>query len=1006
MDAPSLPVDALRRRKSLADPEALAALGDAATRPGVAGAALDVQALEIAGEIRRRSAGRIGIETFLAEFGLSTAEGVALMCLAEALLRIPDPATVDLLIRDKLGSAEWLRHVDEDHPLAINASAWALALTGRVSAWASDGGDSVEAELRRVFGRLGGPVLRVAVERAMALMGSQFVAGRTIAEALARAARHHGEWPRSFDMLGEAARTAADARRYAESYAEAIAAVGRAASFAETERNSSVSIKLSALHPRYEPAKRERVMAELLPVALRLCLQARRANIQITLDAEEADRLALSLEIFRALAAAPETAGWNGLGLAVQAYQKRAPLVVDWLIALARGLGRRIPVRLVKGAYWDSEIKWAQVKGLADYPVYRRKAATDLSYRACAARLLGAGGVIYGQFATHNPRTAAEVLALAGARRDFEFQKLHGMGDSLFEILGERRQGLAVRVYAPVGEHRDLLPYLVRRLLENGANTSFVHQVADPSIPLAAIVRDPRDALMAEGRDIPSPGALYPDRRNAAGTDLEDETTLAAIATAIAAAPPRPRVADTPVEAIDALVETAARAAKAWSDGGVEARAAALERAADALEADRDALLALLAREGGKTIADGVSEIREAVDFCRYYAQRARADFSAETVLPGPTGESNVLRLAGRGVFVCISPWNFPLAIFVGQVAAALAAGNAVIAKPAEQTPTVAARAVALLHQAGVPQEVLALAAGPGESVGRRLVEHPRIAGVAFTGSTETAWRINRALAAKDGPIVPLIAETGGINAMLVDSSALAEQVVADVVVSAFQSAGQRCSALRILYLQEEIVERTLAMLAGAMAELRIGDPADPATDVGPVIDQDAAEALRAAVAASRERGRVVGETPLPDALAASPGRYVAPIAIEVAREDAPRREIFGPVLHVVRYAKRDFDAVLDDIAATGFCLTLGVHSRIDATVKRVAARGLAGNFYVNRSMIGAVVGVQPFGGHGLSGTGPKAGGPHYLARFAREIVVSTNTAAVGGNVQLLAAKE
>jgi RHH-type proline utilization regulon transcriptional repressor/proline dehydrogenase/delta 1-pyrroline-5-carboxylate dehydrogenase len=984
----------------------------AARLPDAMAQQVDRDAMALAEQLRAAGTKGHGVETFLAEFELSTSEGVALMCLAEALLRIPDAATIDALIGDKLGTADWDKHLGQADSVLVNASAWGLALTGRFVEWSGRNDGGAGDLLRRVVGRMGAPVVRRAIEAGMRIMGQQFVMGETIAAALARAAKAGPGYRHSYDMLGEAARTADDAERYFDSYAAAIAAIAGRCAGKDPHRNPGISIKISALHPRYEPAKRARATGELLPRLVALAEMAAAAGINFTIDAEEADRLVLSLELFESLARDRRLAGWDGLGLAVQAYQKRAVATVDWLAGLGQDAKRRLMVRLVKGAYWDSEIKWAQERGLADYPVYVRKPATDLSYRACAMRMFAAGEAIYGQFATHNPRSGLEILALAGGRTDFEFQKLHGMGDALYGLL-EKRLGekFAVRVYAPVGAHRDLLPYLVRRLLENGANTSFIHQIADHAIPLARIVADPGAALDGASPSVRLPGSMFADRANAAGLDLADDAVRAAIMARIAddraAAPsgnvrepadPAQAVGDqapTTVNDMAAAIGRAQGVFPEWRDLAAAKRAAILERAADLFEAARHELMSLIVREGGRTIPDALSELREAVDFLRYYAVRARGDFAPVT-LPGPTGERNTLRLEGRGVFACVSPWNFPLAIFTGQIAAALAAGNTVVAKPAPQTPLTGRRAAALLREAGVPADVLSLVYG-GRDTGAALIGDPRIAGVAFTGSTATAKSIQRALAAKDGPIVPLIAETGGVNAMVADSSALTEQLVNDAIVSAFQSAGQRCSALRVLFVQEDAADRTVEMLKGALAELRIGDPADPAVDIGPVIDADAKRNLDAYLAGSKHR-RVAGGADVPGT-----GHFVAPVALEVPLAEAPMEEIFGPVLHVVRWRSGALDDVLARIRATGYGLTLGIHSRLESFQARVRAGVSAGNVYVNRSTIGAVVGVQPFGGHGLSGTGPKAGGPNYLPRFAVETSVCVNTAAVGGDVSLMA---
>jgi RHH-type proline utilization regulon transcriptional repressor/proline dehydrogenase/delta 1-pyrroline-5-carboxylate dehydrogenase len=976
---------------------------------------IGAEALRLAAAVRVHSAGSLGAEAFLRRYSLSTHEGVVLMCLAEALLRIPDDATADALIRDKLAGTRW--EAGDEDGLLVNAASWGLMLTGKLAEWReSEGGP--RPVLKKLVARAGEPVVRSAIRHAVQIMAGQFVAGETVDEALERADRDR--WRYSFDMLGEAARTARDAEAYLEAYRRAIAAVGERAGRGPMEERPGISIKLSALHPRFETAKRERLGAELLPRLLALCETAAAAGIPVTLDAEEADRLLPSLELFERLARAPSLTGWSGLGLAVQAYQKRAPAVCRWIEALAADTGRRIMVRLVKGAYWDTEIKQAQVQGASDYPVFTRKAATDVSFMACAQALLGAGPRVYAQFATHNCHSAAFILECAGERRDFEFQKLHGMGDALHELLVSERR-VPSRVYAPVGSHRDLLAYLVRRLLENGANTSFVHQVSDPAIPLEKLAADPLALLpdpYVPAARVPLPRRLYPDRLNSAGMDLSDPAVLArleerirrdrAAAGADGGAPvmePAERarrvgaVTLSGAADVDAMARAAMDAWRSWDARGAHARAAILERAAELIEQAYDELVSLVVREAGRTPADAASEAREAADYCRYYAARARADFGRPLELPGPTGESNRLELAGRGVFACISPWNFPLAIFTGQVAAALAAGNAVVAKPAEQTPLTARRAVDLLHEAGVPREALHLAIGDGEAVGAPLVSHPAIAGVAFTGSYETAKAIERAIAARDGPLAVLVAETGGLNAMVVDSSALPEQVVADALVSAFNSAGQRCSSLRILLVQEEAAPRIIEMLAGAMQELRVGDPARTDTDVGPVIDEASRQALETHAAAMERAGTLIARAPL--APECSAGTFFAPLAFELELQWLPRREVFGPILHVVRYKASDLEAALDAIAATGYGLTLGIHSRLDGFVERVRKHLRVGNTYVNRNMIGAVVGVQPFGGEGLSGTGPKAGGPHTLHRFAVERTVTVNTAAVGGNTDL-----
>jgi RHH-type proline utilization regulon transcriptional repressor/proline dehydrogenase/delta 1-pyrroline-5-carboxylate dehydrogenase len=986
--------------------------------------------------VRRQRLGKGGIDALLHEYSLSSPEGVALLCLAEALLRIPDKETVDRLIRDKIGEADWESHLGHSESIFVNASTWTLMLTGRLLRAAPTAHD-LGAALRRFVARSGEPVVRQAVTAAIDILGGQFVMGRTIEEALERAhgAEQHGYWY-SYDMLGEAARTAADAAGYATTYDSAIAAIGRSAGRRAVAEAPGISVKLSALHPRYEMAQRYRALSELSPILLDLARHTKQVGIGLTIDAEEADRLDLSLDLFEALALAPDLAGWDGLGLAVQAYQKRALSLIDWLADLARRSGRRLMVRLVKGAYWDSEIKRTQERGLDGYPVYTRKVATDVSYLACARRLLAPGSVFYPQFATHNAHTVAAVLELAGERRDYEFQRLHGMGETLYEqIVGPKQMNRPCRVYAPVGSHEDLLPYLVRRLLENGANSAFVNRLVDEAQPIDEIIADPIARLARlepkPDRRIRLPRDLYsPARENSRGIDLNDPPALVVLRDQLAEALRRPWTAapiiggieqpgsEEPVldpsdrrrqvgiaasagpPELDQALGLAQLSALSWEHTSADERATILERAADLYQSRMVELMALIIREGGRTIPTALAEVREAVDYLRYYALRARADFTLPEQLPGPTGERNEIALHGRGVFACISPWNFPLAIFTGQIAAALAAGNAVVAKPAEQTPLVAATAVRLLHRAGVPSDVLHLLPGTGDAIGAPLVGDPRVAGIAFTGSTETARRINLDLARRLGPIVPLIAETGGQNAMIVDSSALAEQVVADVLTSAFDSAGQRCSSLRLLYVQNDIADRLLAMLAGAMAELVVGDPALIATDVGPIIDAAAREALDQHAQRMLREGKLLCQCSLP--IGTDHGTFFAPRVFQIDSATRLPREVFGPILHVVRWPADRFDAVLDEIAATGYGLTLGIQSRIDERVRYILARLPVGNSYVNRSMIGAIVGVQPFGGEGLSGTGPKAGGPRYLHRFATERTLSVDTTAAGGNTTLL----
>jgi RHH-type proline utilization regulon transcriptional repressor/proline dehydrogenase/delta 1-pyrroline-5-carboxylate dehydrogenase len=990
------------------------------------------QARALVEAIRRRRRAASGLDALLSEYDLSSAEGIVLMCLAEALLRIPDPATADRLIADKLVTADWHAHLGASESLFVNVSTWALLLTGRI-ARAADVAEQPASFLNRLIGRIGEPVVRAALRQAMKLLGEQFVMGETIEAALGRAERAP-QLLYSFDMLGEAALTAADAQRYCDAYAAAIAAVGaRTARGAAILDAPSISVKLSALSPRYEVAQRSRAVDEVARRLLALAVAARTAGIGLTIDAEEADRLELSLAVFARVHGAASLPEWNGLGIAVQAYQKRAPQVLRWLETLARDRGRAIPVRLVKGAYWDSEIKQAQARGLDGYPVFTRKHHTDLAYLACAKALLVEHTHLRPQFATHNAHTVAWILEISDGRC-CEFQRLHGMGEELYAELLER-PGLAVRcrVYAPVGKHAHLLPYLVRRLLENGANTSFVNRLVDAEAPPETLVADPFALARAEGFTshprIPLPVQLFaPERRNSRGRNLASARDCAALADELAATTPgrwtatptiageraagRPhewrdpadqtrvvgRVEHADAATARAALDAASRYRQEWDAVPAERRAELLDRAALLVEHDSAELVARCVAETGRTVADALDEVRETVDLLRYYAAQCREHFATPVGLPGPTGERNEIRLRGRGVFVCISPWNFPVSIFTGQISAALAAGNTVIAKPAEQASLTGAYAVALLHRAGVPADALHFLPGDGDTLGAALLGDARVAGVAFTGSAKTAHAINRTLAARDGAIATLIAETGGINAMIVDSSALPEQVVRDAALSAFNSAGQRCSALRLLCLQHEIADEVLRLLAGWLDELVIGDPALLSTDVGPVIDTVAHGDLMQYLAA--QRGAILHQCRLDDRHAR--GLFVAPTVIEIPAATVLTREIFGPVLHVLRYRADEIDALVDSIASSGFGLTLGVHTRIGGLAERIATRARVGNVYVNRNMIGAQVGVQPFGGMGLSGTGPKAGGPHYLPRFAVEQTLTTNTAAVGGNATLL----
>jgi RHH-type transcriptional regulator, proline utilization regulon repressor / proline dehydrogenase / delta 1-pyrroline-5-carboxylate dehydrogenase len=963
--------------------------------------AVRLDAVALVGDARRLARRQGVVESFLQQFGLSTPEGLALMCLAEALLRTPDEATRDALIAEKIGSADWAAHVGRSDSLFVNAGTWGLMLTGRLVEPDEGARRDLAGFLRRLAGRLGEPVIRRAVATAIGVMGDQFVLGRTIEAALKRAAREG--FVCSFDMLGEGARTHADAERYEAAYLAAIAAVGRAAGGAGPEDGHGISVKLSALHPRYEATQEARVVGELYPRLLRIVCAAAEHDINLTLDAEEADRLALSLKLLERLAREPALGPWQGLGLAVQAYQKRGEAVIDAVAELARSSGRRLMVRLVKGAYWDAEIKRAQVGGRPDYPVFTTKAATDVSYLACADRLLAAAPALYGQFATHNAHTLAAVHRLSERRGvRCERQRLHGMGEALHAAAAARYGQVPLRVYAPVGGHEDLLPYLVRRLLENGANTSFVHALLDEDVPPEVVAGDPLAAVRAlpgPHPKIPRPrDILLPERRSAAGLDLSVAAERASLAGAVAAldarGPPE-APADATTAQIDAAFKAARAAQPAWDAIGGKARGRTLRAVGDAIEAAMPRLVALLTREAGKTFADGVAEVREAADFCRYYGAIAERDFEGARPLPGPAGERNSLQLHGRGVIAAISPWNFPLSIFTGQVAAALAAGNAVLAKPAEQTPRIAAEAVRMFHAAGLAPALLALTPGDGESVGQALIAHPGCDGVAFTGGTDTAFAINRRLAARDGPIVPFVAETGGLNAMFIDTTALKEQVIDDAILSAFGSAGQRCSALRLLIVPDETADELIEGLAGAMDALIVGDPADVATDVGPVIDAAAKAALEAHAARLTREARVVRRLDAPE------GRYFPPILAEIPHAGFLTREVFGPILHVLRYRPDALERVAATLAATRYGLTLGVHSRLEGFADEIRRLVPAGNCYVNRSIIGAVVGVQPFGGEGLSGTGPKAGGPQALGRFAVERTVSVNTAAQGGDPAL-----
>ncbi len=1021
------------RAEAGASEEMLADLGDA----HAALSAAQTRAARWVELARADKRARPLVDRMLEQFPLDSAQGKGLMSLAEALLRTPDPKRADQLIAERLASLR-SAGVPGDTDALLRTGFALLGAAGRLL-------PEVSAELAGEFSAasitkpLIAPIVRAALRQSMQLLGHAFIVGETIDAALARGRSEPELALCSFDVLGEGARTEADAQRYCDSYAHAIAALAAQAP-GSVHARSGISVKLSALEPRYTQLQSARVASELGPRMLDLARRAAAAGIGLTVDAEEADRLDLSLDIVETLARDATTRGWEGLGLAVQAYGRRAPLVLEWVGGLARDSGRRMTVRLVKGAYWDSEIKRAQERGLASFPVYTSKAATDASYLECARVLFAAGEVIYPQFATHNAYTVAAMLALAPAGARFEYQRLHGMGEALYAAARAEVATLPpVRVYAPVGTHEDLLPYLVRRLLENGANSSFVHQFMNPQIPVEQVVRDPISSLnssrsaagSAPASPLREPAMLYgAERANSAGEDFGDPAALALLEASLRAhaaesyrggpilsgrlvadpgvavtSPANPAetvgfTRDATAAEISAAMTEAARAQPAWDATPASERAACLTRAADLLQERRGQFLSLLVREAGRTLPDAVAEVREAVDFCRYYAARACELFGAPAELRGPTGERNTLELHGRGVFVCISPWNFPLAIFTGQITAALVAGNSVVAKPAPATPLVAHAMTRVLHEAGVPPAVLQLTPADGPPFSQVALTHPALAGVAFTGSTATATTINRTLASRDGAIVPLIAETGGVNAMVVDATALAEQVVDDVVSSAFTSAGQRCSALRVLYLQEEIAERVIAMLIGAMQCLRIGAPGELSTDVGPVISEAARARLARYAQRMRTEAKLLYACELDPTLPA--GHFFPPQMFELRSLDQVRSEEFGPILHVARYRSEQLPQVLAAIRSTGFGLTLGVHSRLESVAQYVYRSLPVGNTYVNRNMIGAVVGVQPFGGQGLSGTGPKAGGPHYLPRFATERTLTVNTAAIGGNVELL----
>lgn len=979
-----------------------------------------------------------GINALMAEYDLSNPEGIALMCLAEALLRIPDQLTAERLIRDKIGNANWKKHLGNSESLFVNAATYGLQIASKIVKEDDLNPHALQSALTEFFKRYSKATVRNAIRYAMRVLGNHFVMGETIQEAEERSLKGEMRGYRySYDMLGEAARTDPDALAYLEDYRNAIQTVGKRTKQKSLYEKAGISIKLSALHPRYEYQNPERMLSELYPRVKELALLAKEYDLALTIDAEESDRLIPSLVILAKLAEDPELKSWQGLGLAIQAYQKRTFYTLDYLIELAQQTQRRFMVRLVKGAYWDSEIKLAQETGVDGYPVFTRKVYTDVSYLACAKKMLAHTDVIYPMFATHNAESVSSIFHLAGDYKDYEFQCLYGMGDTLYDQIVESNSEIAMpcRVYAPVGTHKHLLAYLVRRLLENGANSSFVNQILDKRISIDDLVKSPIEEALAfklkPHPHIPLPRNIYGEQRmNAKGLDLSNSRVLTQILNEIYEASQDPWLAlpmlgekmefshvkktlhnpanlsetighliEAGANDVELALESAAKAFSEWSLAPFADRVAMLRRMADLLEANMVRFMAIAIKEAGKTINNAMNEVREAIDFCRYYAEQAESVFGKLTEFPGITGERNFMEWQGRGIFVCISPWNFPLAIFLGEVTAALAAGNVVLAKPAGQTTLIATFAIELLHQAGFPRSVVQLLPGPGSVVGAKLIADPRTCGVIFTGSTETAASINKTLAEKKGPIATLIAETGGQNTMVVDSSALPEQVVKDVVNSAFDSAGQRCSALRVLFLQQDIADTVIEMLKGAMAELKVGNPMLISTDVGPVIDEAAKKNLEAHIKTMKKEAAVLYQTPVPEEL---DGYFVPPTMVEIPNMRLLKNEVFGPVLHIIRYHATQIDDVIEQINSTGFGLTFGIHSRIDTFIDYVKSRVRVGNIYVNRNMIGAIVGVQPFGGQGLSGTGPKAGGPHYLPRLAVERVVSVNTTASGGNASLM----
>ena len=998
---------------------------------------LAVKLVTLVREERKKST---GIDSFLTEYSLSTDEGIALMCLAEALLRVPDNPTIDRLIKDKLTKADWQSHQGQSDSFFVNATTWALMLTGKVLA-PEKAQSTVSSAILSLMGRSGGEIaVRMAVDKAMRIMSKQFVTGRTIHEALVRAKKKQALGYRySYDMLGEAALTEIDADRYLKAYTNAIEEIGIEAQDLGKNlyQKPGISIKLSALHPRYQESKRDRVLRELSPKLLKLAQLAKKYDISLTIDAEESERLDLSLDVIEQVFAHPSLSNWDGFGMAVQSYQKRAFFLLDWIADLARKNNKRMMVRLIKGAYWDSEIKKSQMQGFSDYPVFTRKVFTDVSFQACAKKILTMTDAIYPQFATHNAYSVAMILNLVGDYRDFEFQCLHGMGVELYEhVVPKDAYNIPCRIYAPVGTHEDLLPYLVRRLLENGANSSFVNRIVDDQEPIDDLVFDPvtkaSDLLNKLNQNIPLPADIFlPLRRNSPGMDLSNRAVIANLQSILANLPTEPwlakplindkmkhkeilsfqtspqrkhetiaQVAEATLDDVKCAIDNAQVAFNTWGRQPVAVRAACVERFAHLLEKHTPQLLSMLCIEVGKTWGDCIGELREALDFCHYYSSMAVSMMDNPTKLQGYTGELNEWSLHPRGVLLCISPWNFPLAIFTGQVIAALVTGNCVVAKPAEQTPCIAYLAVQLMYEAGIPKDVIQLLPGDGATIGNALVADERIKGVIFTGSTQTAHIISKTLSARSLEIVPLIAETGGQNVMIVDSSALLEQVVVDVLASAFGSAGQRCSALRAIYVQAPVYPRFIALLKGAMQELRIGDPRWLETDVGPVIDADALKMLQDHVATLLKKHELIYQCELSDEC--EKGYFMPPTAIAIDKLSELKHEVFGPILHVLSFERTQLDQVIEDVNNTGFGLTLGIHSRINATVEYIRQRIHVGNCYVNRTMTGAVVGLQPFGGEGLSGTGPKAGGPLYLQRLCVERTYTVDTTAAGGNASLM----